>query len=159
MPMQSLQSCPHPTLYSTYIKYLQPLLQPWATSTVRPEQEQIPTAKEVVVAPSEASPPSRDSEAEAEAELSDDTVETPVRNGAQAPLFGLSTSDETLWDDDFYDLDDDDDGIDDDSFFDEPLDDVYLQDDSDSFSEEEDSSESVPRPQARETWKTSTKRT
>ncbi|KAI9286808.1 armadillo-type protein [Umbelopsis sp. AD052] len=152
---RSLQSCPHPTLYSTYIKYLQPLLQPWATSTVRPEQP--PIAKEVMIAPSEPSPPpSRESEAE----LSDDTAEMPVRNGAQAPLFGLSTSDETLWDDDFYDMDDD--AIDEDSFFDEPLDDVFLQDDSDSFSEEEeeeDSSESIPRPQARETWKTSTKRT
>jgi hypothetical protein len=155
MLMQSLQSCPHPTLYSTYIKYLQPLLQPWAASTVRPEQEQAATAKEVAVAPSEAAPSSQDSEAE----LSDDTVEMSVRTGAQAPLFGLSTSDETLWDDDFYDMDDDDDVIDHDSFFDEPLDDVFLQDDSDSFSEEEDSSESVPRPQARETWKTSTKRT
>lgn len=154
--MQSLQSCPHPTLYSTYIKYLQPLLQPWAPSTVRPVPEKTATAKEVAVAPSDANSPSQDSEAE----LSDDTMEMPVRNGAQAPLFGLSTSDETLWDDDFYDMDDDDDVIDHDSFFDEPLDDVFLQDDSDSFSEEEeDTSESIPRPQARETWKTSTKRT
>lgn len=80
----------------------------------------------------------------------------PVRNGAQAPLFGLSTSDETLWDDDFYDMDDD--VIDDDSFFDEPFDDVFLQDDSDSFSEDSEVL-AMPRPQARETWKTSTKRT
>lgn len=27
---KALQTCPHPTLYASYIRYLQPLLQPWA---------------------------------------------------------------------------------------------------------------------------------
>lgn len=128
---------------------MQPLLQSWAPSTIRPETAEEHTEITAVTDPSLVS---RDSEPE----MSDDTAEMPVRNGAQAPLFGLSTSDETLWDDDFYDMDDD--VIDDDSFFDEPFDDVFLQDDSDSFSEDSEAL-AMPRPQARETWKTSTKRT
>ncbi|KAF7724584.1 hypothetical protein EC973_000892 [Apophysomyces ossiformis] len=30
---KSLRSCPHPTLYASYIRYLQPLLHPWAELT------------------------------------------------------------------------------------------------------------------------------
>ncbi|CAO3690078.1 unnamed protein product [Umbelopsis vinacea] len=107
----------------------------WAPSTIRPETAEEHTETTAVTDPSQVS---RDSE--------------PERS---TPL-GLSTSDETLWDDDFYDMDDD--VIDDDSFFDEPFDDVFLQDDSDSFSEDSEVL-AMPRPQARETWKTSTKRT
>lgn len=30
-----LYRCPHPTLYASYIRYLQPLLEPWADITPR----------------------------------------------------------------------------------------------------------------------------
>ncbi|KAG0169605.1 hypothetical protein DFQ28_003524 [Apophysomyces sp. BC1034] len=33
---KSLRSCPHPTLYASYIRYLQPLLHPWAELTPPP---------------------------------------------------------------------------------------------------------------------------
>jgi hypothetical protein len=135
---------------------LQPLLQPWApltTCSTQPAVEDCEISSTTVSA--DISPVTI--QGSSETKSSDDTTEMPVRNGAQAPIFGLPTSDETLWDDDFYDMDEDD-GIDNNSFFDEPFDDVFLQDDSDSFSEDSEDL-TMPRPQARETWKTSTKRT
>ena len=35
-----LYRCPHPTLYASYIRYLQPLLEPWADITLHPSNSQ-----------------------------------------------------------------------------------------------------------------------
>ncbi|KAG2182505.1 hypothetical protein INT43_007436 [Umbelopsis isabellina] len=152
---RSLQSCPHPTLYSTYIKYLQPLIQPWAPSTVAPAElagQDPPLSTANNIDANVTSVTSGESDTE--------SISTEVlgRNGAQAPIFGLSTSDETLWnDDDFFDMEEDE-VNDNDSFFTENFDEVFYENDSDSFSEDSESM-AAPRPQARETWKTSSKRT
>lgn len=39
---KTLQMCPHPTVYASYIRYLQPLLRPWADITTK-EQGNHPT--------------------------------------------------------------------------------------------------------------------
>jgi hypothetical protein len=130
------------------------LIQAWAPSTVAPAElaDRDQPSTQNSIDPNVTSVTGEESETES---IGDETL---GRHGAQAPIFGLSTSDETLWNDDFYDDMEEDEVNDGDSFFEENFDDVFYEDDSDSFSEDSESMV-APFPQARETWKTSSKRT